>query len=221
MISEFSLKQETARGESFEAINQRLTEKKQKKNKIKGLMNFYKKRQQESDDDDEQIQEAEVVKKILEEFTEQREAVYKLFFISQNFFMNLPSETFAGYATFPDLENFFRLGFIKTENPDIRAQFQKDVTLLFTRIQGQEVAKAKIIEIMLFKLLPQALESGSRSGNFIETLMTLIQTSNSEHLQPLAGSVEALIEQISKSIVEKPSEEISTDDVDQTLLGNL
>ena len=44
-------------------------------------MNFYKKRVEE-EEEEEEIQEVDTIKKINSEFSEQREVVYKLFYIS-------------------------------------------------------------------------------------------------------------------------------------------
>lgn len=93
MVSSYVVKREQNRGESYEALQQKLNLKKQKKNKIKGYMNFYKKRVEE-DDEEEDIAESQIVKKIEAEFMEQREVVFKLFYISHCFAHEKAVETF-------------------------------------------------------------------------------------------------------------------------------
>lgn len=179
LICQFSIKQETERGESIETIESRIAEVKLRKDRYKLMIKGNKAdnvKKQDEDDADDTNEDKKLLQALTDTFKNQTEILAHLFnFMNQIFTKN--AEAIKALAEFPHLEDLFVSGMLVSENPKLRSvicqQFSELIKNFAVKSELSHLSRS-LLMLKLTSVLPLTQQHEKRSSIFYESLQELI-----------------------------------------------
>lgn len=163
LIAQFSIKEESARGESIEAIEQRIAQTKLRKYRQKMLMKGNKvddKKKSADEEEDEVNEDKKLIMALQTGFNSQIDILNYLFNFMNNIFQRHP-ETLPAIADFPHLEDLFVTGMLMSENINLRRSIcSKFAEIVKNAVKNSEFGSTlsnlaqKILTLELTTVLP-------------------------------------------------------------------